>query len=45
MDAKQTITEKVTVSELLGLATWDRPRTTEELRAFITQRETAIAGK
>lgn len=28
--------EPVTLSDVLGLATWDRPRTSEELQNFIT---------
>ena len=34
--------EPVTMSEVLNLATWDRPRTNEELRDFISQREVII---
>lgn len=34
--------EPVTISEVLALTTWDRPRTNEELRDFISQRESAI---
>jgi hypothetical protein len=44
MDAQSEI-ELVTNSDLLGLtmATWDRPRTTEQLLGFIARREAAIA--
>lgn len=37
--------ELVTKSDLLGLelATWDRPRSTEQLLGLITRREAAIA--
>ena len=35
--------EPVTMSEVLSLATWDRPRSSEELRDFLKQRE-AILG-
>jgi hypothetical protein len=44
MDAQSEI-ELVTKSDLLGLtmATWDRPRTTEQLLGFIARREAAIA--
>ena len=42
MDTTQASIEPVTMSEVLNLATWDRPRTNEELRAFISQRESAI---
>lgn len=36
------IVEPVTISDVLHLATWDRPRTNEELRDFISQREYAV---
>lgn len=39
MESTQAIVEPVTMSEVLELATWDRPRTGEELRDFISQRE------
>lgn len=44
MDTQAEI-ELVTKSDLLGLtmATWDRPRTTEQLLGFIARREAAIA--
>jgi hypothetical protein len=44
MDA-QTEVELVTKSDLLGLtmATWDRPRSTEQLLGFIARREAEIA--
>lgn len=45
MDATQGIVEPVTMSEVLELATWDRPRTSEELQSFISRREAAISGK
>ena len=35
--------ESVTLSEILELATWERPRTTDELRSFISTREAALA--
>ena len=34
--------EPVTISEVLEIATWDRPRTNEELRDFISRRESVI---
>ncbi len=44
MDATETgIIEPVTMSEVLELATWSRPRTSEELLGFIARREAAIA--
>ncbi len=42
----QSAIELVTKSELLGLemATWDKPRSTEQLLGFIARREAAIDG-
>jgi len=34
--------EPVTMSEVLELATWDRPRSSQELRSFIESREAII---
>ena len=34
--------EDVTKSEVLGLATWDRQRTDEELRHFLLSREVIV---
>lgn len=42
MEATKANVEPVTMSELLQLATWDRPRTNEELRDFISQREAFV---
>lgn len=39
MESTKATIEPVTISEVLQLATWDRPRTNEELRDFISQRE------
>ena len=39
----QSTVEPVTMSEVLELATWDRPRSNEDLRDFISRRS-AIAG-
>lgn len=39
METTQSTVEPVTMSEVLSLATWDRPRTNDELRAFRAQRE------
>jgi hypothetical protein len=46
MDTQSEV-EMVTKSDLLGLtmATWDRPRTTEQLLGFIARREAAVADK
>jgi hypothetical protein len=43
MEITQSIIEPVTMSEVLNLATWDKPRTTEDLRDFISKRS-SIAG-
>jgi hypothetical protein len=45
MDATEGIVEPVTMSEVLELASWDRPRTDEEIENFISSREAAISGK
>lgn len=44
MDTQSEI-ELVTKSDLLGLtmATWDRPRSTEQLLGFIARREAAVS--
>lgn len=34
--------ENVTVSDILGLATWNRPRTDEELHDFVTRHHAAL---
>lgn len=38
MESTQSTVEPVTISEVLSLATWDRPRTNEELRDFVSKR-------
>jgi len=43
MEFNQSIIEPVTISEVLELATWDKPRTSEDLRDFISKRS-SIAG-
>ena len=43
MELTQSIIEPVTISEVLELASWDRPRTNEDLRDFISKRS-SIAG-
>jgi hypothetical protein len=45
MEATSVNVEPVTMSEVLELATWDRPRTNEELRDFISSREAALSGE
>lgn len=42
MDSNKQTIEPVTLSEVLELATWDRPRSSEELRDFINRRELAV---
>lgn len=43
MDSPELSTvEPVTISEVLELATWDRPRTDQELQDFIEKREKAL---
>jgi len=44
MDTIETtgIVEPVTMNEVLGLETWNRPRTEEELKSFIAQRAIRI---
>jgi hypothetical protein len=42
MESTQATIEPVTISEVLQLATWDRPRTNDELRDFISRRETMV---
>lgn len=34
--------EPVTISDVLGLASWDRPRSDQELHDFISSRETLL---
>lgn len=42
METTQATVEPVTMSEVLSLASWDRPRTNEELRDFLSQRESIV---
>lgn len=42
MESTKASIEPVTLSEVLQLATWDRPRTNDELRDFISQRESFV---
>jgi hypothetical protein len=42
MESTQSTVEPVTISDVLSLATWDRPRTNDELRDFISKRESLI---
>lgn len=45
MEQTESKVEPVTMSEVLELASWDRPRSTEELRNFISAREAALSTK
>jgi hypothetical protein len=45
MESTSVNVEPVTMSEVLELATWDRPRTNEELQSFISSREAALSSK
>lgn len=42
METTRATIEPVTMSEVLQLATWDRPRTNEELKDFISRREAML---
>jgi hypothetical protein len=42
MDLTQSIVEPVTLSEVLELATWDKPRSNEDLRDFVSKRSSLI---
>lgn len=46
MDTQSTdqTVENVSLSDMLSLATWNRPRTTQELRNFVNTRYSNIAG-
>lgn len=45
MDATASQIEPVTLTDALELASWDRPRSNDELRNFISTREAIISGK
>jgi hypothetical protein len=36
--------EAVTMTDILNLSSWDRPRSNEELNNFLSIREAAISG-
>ncbi len=37
-----SIIEPVTMTEVLSLASWDRPRSSDELHSFISNRESIL---
>lgn len=45
MDSTNSQIEPVTMSEVLEIASWDRPRSNDELRSFISTREAIVFGK
>lgn len=42
MESLSSDVESVTLNDILGLATWNRERSTVELRKFINERDEAI---
>lgn len=42
METTKSTIEPVTMSEVLQLASWDRPRTNDELRDFRSRRESIL---
>jgi hypothetical protein len=44
MESSHSGVEAVTMSEILGLNTWDRERTSEDLRSFINRKHEELAG-
>ncbi len=42
MESTHANIEPVTMSEVLQLATWDRPRSNEELRDFVSRRTSML---
>lgn len=42
MDTNISDIEDVTVSDILNLATWNRPRSDDELREFVTRHHAAL---
>lgn len=45
MDSSASQIEPATLSDALELASWDRPRSNDELRNFISTREAIVSGK
>jgi hypothetical protein len=42
METYNSDVESVTLNDILGLATWNRERSTVELRRFVNERDDAI---
>lgn len=42
MEQESSMVEAVTKSELMGLASWDKERSEEELLSFISRREAEV---
>jgi len=42
MDSTTSQISPVTINEVLELASWDRPRSTDELHSFISTRESIV---
>lgn len=45
MEISEEDIESVTMSDVLALSSWDRPRTSTELLGFIARREVALADE
>ena len=45
VDLQEGNVESVTMSDILQLSSWDRPRSSDELINFISRREAAIADQ
>ena len=43
MESTHSAVEAVTMSEILGLDTWNQPRTSEDLQSFITRKHEELA--
>ncbi|MDK2899291.1 MAG: hypothetical protein PWQ10_478 [Patescibacteria group bacterium] len=43
METELDRVESVTKSDLLDLASWEKPRSTEQLRDFVARREAALS--
>lgn len=42
METTTTGIESVTLSDIMNLATWERPRSSVELRSFVNRRDDAL---